>query len=62
MIKIKPDEIALLSKYIYSITGISIEKSKAYLLETRFNKILEEEGCDSYTDLYQRGSPKAPRV
>jgi chemotaxis protein methyltransferase CheR len=60
MIKIKPDEIALLSKYIYGISGISIEKSKAYLLETRFNKILEEEGCGTYTDLYHKakGDPK----
>jgi chemotaxis protein methyltransferase CheR len=60
MIKIKPDEITLLSKYIYSISGISIDKSKSYLLETRFNKILEEEGCDSYNDLYHKakGDPK----
>jgi chemotaxis protein methyltransferase CheR len=60
MIKIKPDEIALLSKYIYGISGISIDKSKAYLLETRFSKILEEEGCASYTDLYHKskGDPK----
>jgi chemotaxis protein methyltransferase CheR len=54
MIKIKPDEIALLSKYIYGISGIAIDKSKAYLLETRFSKILEEEGCSSYTDLYHK--------
>lgn len=60
MIKIKPDEIALLSKYIYGITGISIDKSKAYLLETRFSKIIEEEGCASYTELYHKakGDPK----
>ncbi|MDJ0784092.1 MAG: protein-glutamate O-methyltransferase CheR [Desulfosarcinaceae bacterium] len=60
MIKIKPDEIALLSKYIYGISGISIDKSKAYLLETRFSKILEEEGCSSYTDLYHKakGDPR----
>ena len=54
MIKIKPDEIGLLSKYIYGISGISIDNSKAYLLETRFSKILEEEGCSSYTDLYHK--------
>ena len=60
MIKIKPDEIALLSKYIYGISGISIDKSKAYLLETRFSKILEEEGCGSYTDLYHK-SKSDPR-
>jgi chemotaxis protein methyltransferase CheR len=54
MIKIKPDEVALLSKYIYGLTGITIDKTKAYLLETRFSKILEEEGCSTYTDLYHK--------
>jgi chemotaxis protein methyltransferase CheR len=60
MTKIKPDEIGLLSNYIYGVSGISIDKSKAYLLETRFSKILEEEGCGSYTDLYHKakGDPK----
>ena len=40
--------------YIYSISGISIDASKAYLLETRFGKLLEEEGCQSYGDFYRK--------
>ncbi len=52
MVKIKPDEIKLLSKYIYEISGIHIDPSKAYLLETRLGKILETENCASYADLY----------
>lgn len=52
MVKIKPDEIKLLSKYIYDISGINIDPSKAYLLETRLGKLLETENCPAYTDLY----------
>ena len=54
MIKIKPEEIKVLSSYIYNVSGISIDASKAYLLETRFGKLLEEEGCKSYQELYQK--------
>ncbi len=53
-VKIKPDEIDLLSRYIYSLSGIYIDKSKAYLLETRLGKLLEENGCRSYTELYHK--------
>jgi chemotaxis protein methyltransferase CheR len=52
MVKIQPDEIGLLSKYIYDISGINIEITKAYLLETRLGKLLEAENCVSYKDLY----------
>ena len=52
MVKIKPDEIRLLSGYIYDISGINIDPSKAYLLETRLGKLLETENCSSYSDLY----------
>ena len=53
-IKIKPDEIQLLSKYIYGLSGIHIEASKAYLLETRLGRILEGENCTSYSEFYQK--------
>lgn len=52
MVKIKPDEVKILSKYIYDICGIYIDVSKTYLLETRLGKLLEAENCGSYADLY----------
>ena len=54
MIKIKPEEIKVLSNYIYNVSSISIDASKAYLLETRFGKLLEEEGCKSYSEFYHK--------
>jgi chemotaxis protein methyltransferase CheR len=54
MVKIKPEEIKVLSTYIYNICGISIDASKAYLLETRFGKLMEEQGCKSYNEFYHK--------
>lgn len=60
-IKISPEEIQLFSHYIYGISGIHIEASKAYLLETRLGKILVNEKCDSYTAFYHKAKADASR-
>jgi chemotaxis protein methyltransferase CheR len=62
MVKIKPEEIKVLSTYIYNVSGISIDASKAYLLETRFGKLLEEEGCKSYSEFYHKAKADARNV
>ena len=51
-IKITAEEVQLFSKYVYNVSGISIDASKAYLLETRLGKLLEKNKCDSYTAFY----------
>jgi chemotaxis protein methyltransferase CheR len=53
-IKISQDEIKLFAKYIYEISGINIELSKAYLLETRLGRLLQAEKCNSYSDFYYK--------
>lgn len=53
-VKISRDEIKLFAKYIYEISGINIELSKAYLLETRLGRILQAEKCDSFSDFYHK--------
>jgi chemotaxis protein methyltransferase CheR len=53
-IRIKPDEIQLFAKYVYEVSGINIEASKAYLIETRLGRILESENCGSYSEFYQK--------
>jgi chemotaxis protein methyltransferase CheR len=54
MIKISPNELKLISKYIYNISGISLDEKKAYLIETRLKMIIENEGVSSYQELYSR--------
>jgi chemotaxis protein methyltransferase CheR len=60
-IKIAPDEIKLLAKYIYGVSGIHIEASKAYLLETRLGRLLQSENCASYTEFYHKAKTDASK-
>jgi chemotaxis protein methyltransferase CheR len=62
MLKICPEEIKLITKYIYDISGIYLDESKKYLLETRLGAIVEEQGCSSYQNLYRKAKTDATRA
>ena len=51
MIKITTDDIEEISRYILDISGIHLNESKAYLIETRLGDIIKECGCSSYKEL-----------
>lgn len=53
MINITPAEFENFSKYILKISGISLEKGKEYLIETRLNPLMEETKCNNYNELLQ---------
>jgi chemotaxis protein methyltransferase CheR len=61
MLKISADEIKLITKYIYEISGIYLDESKKYLLETRLNAIAEEQGCTSYQDFHRKAKADATK-
>jgi chemotaxis protein methyltransferase CheR len=50
--KIAKEEQALLSRYIQSICGVSLDESKGYLLETRLGTLLPQLGFGSFQELY----------
>lgn len=52
MTKILPEELKVFSKYIYELTGINLDNSKAYLFETRLSGLLKELGCGTFSELY----------
>lgn len=54
MVSITSEEIALLSKYVNEITGIKLDPEKGYLLESRFQPLINEYKCSNYRDLYQK--------
>ena len=54
MLKITSEEIKLVTKYIYEISGIYLDESKKYLLETRLNGVAEEQGCSTFHDLLKK--------
>jgi len=62
MLKITSEEIKLITKYIYDISGIYLDESKKYLLETRLNAIAEEQGCSSYQDFYKKAKADASKL
>ena len=51
---LKPDELNLWSRYIYSLCGVQIDGSKGYLVETRLGPLMRETGCSSFTELYHK--------
>lgn len=62
MLKISSDEIKLLSKYIYEISGIYLDESKKYLLETRLNSIVQEQGCSNYLEFQKKAKADASKA
>jgi len=62
MIKITPEELKTITGYIHDISGIYLEASKKYLLETRLSSIAEEHGCSSYQELYLKAKRDARKV
>jgi chemotaxis protein methyltransferase CheR len=62
MLKISTEEIKLITRYIYEISGIHLDESKKYLLETRLSAIAEEHGCLTYQDLYKKSKADATKV
>ena len=52
MLKIQPNELKIIAKYIHDISGIFLDQSKSYLFETRLGSIADELGCKSFEDLY----------
>ena len=53
-VAITRDELAVWSRYIHEICGISLDESKAYLLETRLGGLLRDAGAASFSELYYR--------
>jgi chemotaxis protein methyltransferase CheR len=48
------DELRVWARYIYSVTGISLDDSKGYLVETRFAGLLRETGSVGYSELLHK--------
>jgi chemotaxis protein methyltransferase CheR len=62
MIKITADELRLFIQYIYKVSGVLLDDSKAYLLESRLAGLLKENRCTSFMDLYRLTSGDAGKI
>jgi chemotaxis protein methyltransferase CheR len=54
MSSISAEEFGLLAKYIHSICGVALDSTKTYLVETRFKTMMQQYGCATYMDLYNK--------
>jgi chemotaxis protein methyltransferase CheR len=52
--RLEPNEFALWSSYIYSITRISLDPSKGYLVETRLAALMRDTGSRTYRELLDK--------
>jgi len=57
-----PDELKIIAKYIYDISGIYLDQSKAYLVETRLKHLMKETGSVSYYELHQKAKAEPTRT
>ena len=54
MNRLEGNEFSLWANYVYSITRISLDPSKGYLIETRLSVLMRETGSRSYKELLDR--------
>jgi len=54
MLEIDQTEFRLWARYVYDISGISLEPAKSYLIESRLGPLLKEYACRTFRDLYQK--------
>jgi chemotaxis protein methyltransferase CheR len=51
---ITDQEFVLLRDYIEKHCGISLDRNKTYLIESRLNTLMIESGCENYNALYRK--------
>jgi len=61
MIKVTAEEYKVITKYIYALTGITLEDNKVYLVETRLGPLVEAHGCASYSEFLYRAKADATK-
>jgi len=54
MINLLPEEFTVYAKFVRELTGIALDSTKSYLIETRLEPMVRELGLKGYSDLYYR--------
>lgn len=53
-VAISREEFSLWARYVHEISGIFLDDSKRYLLETRLGGLIQETGSGGFAELYRR--------
>lgn len=62
MAKLLPEEFKPLAQYIHTISGIFLDDSKAYLIESRLSSLVDEAGCRSFSELHLKARSDASGI
>jgi chemotaxis protein methyltransferase CheR len=62
VIKLQTGEYKPLAQYIYSLCAVTLDESKAYLIESRLASLVEDTGCGSFGGLVQRAKSEPSRT
>jgi len=62
MLKINPDELTQVAGFVNQLTGIVLDQSKSYLVESRLGPLAEELGCGNYRELLQKSNSDPRRA
>ena len=62
MLKILPDELTVVAKYVHEQTGIVLDSTKSYLIESRLGPLAEELGCHNYKELLMKARTDVRRT
>ncbi len=54
MLKITPAELTTIARYVHDVSGIHLDQSKSYLVETRLSSLAKNYGCTTYQELYSK--------
>ena len=61
MLKINSQELNVIAKYVYQLTGIMLDESKGYLIESRLGPLAKEYECNNYSELYFKSKSDVSR-
>lgn len=60
--KMTDTELGLFTRYVADISGIALDESKRYLLESRLDDLMREQRCATFAELYGRARAGADKA
>jgi chemotaxis protein methyltransferase CheR len=60
--KIDAGEFKVFAQYIHSLCGVSLDGSKAYLIETRLGGLAQDNGCSSFSEFYYKARSDSSKL
>jgi len=60
--KIQPAELDKFARFVYEVSGITLDPSKGYLVESRIGSLLKAHSCENYLEICKKASEDTSKV